>query len=508
MREGQALEAINVAPDNIWGDEDETIVYAQVLGKGKAVIFRFQRSNDSLPESLPSRIVCCYHNLEVPDGTFTFQDRSAMRSALYSTIAAVWPHCIKDPTITNPGIVIDILAGDIKDPTIPNPGIVVDILPGETQEIIWRTYREPLFDQYLALLLDIHPSDLVAEGHSPRILDISEVVLLEALGGRGCSKRVQVQDSGKQSTLVFKGVDFQTYLYLHDDDGEFARTTVDVWRRSTKLIANMPRHPNIQSPPLYLVSVRDSNQNPVLVGHLSTYFARGDLGNAIEAANARESRISLQQKAKWCHQMCLAITHTHRVTHTYHMDIKPGNFIIDDQENLILIDWEQSGAPATTLAPEADGTWDVEEQDMNENGSTKLVYTKYTGPERRNMPEGSGRESFHVWNVFPEWQASCPKALELAEVFALGRTMWMLLSQIANNFDEVEHPDDVQVNWAGKTDPPSHWVEIVENCMKADPNDRPSLDNLVKFWEGEVYSSKWQSSSGFEAARFNLCRPS
>ncbi|KAL5095238.1 hypothetical protein Trisim1_000017 [Trichoderma cf. simile WF8] len=489
MGEVQALEAINVAGDSIWGDEDETIVYAQVLGQGKAVIFRFQRSHDSLPESLPSRIVCCYHGTEVPDGAFTFQDRSSMRSALWSAIATVWPDCIKDPAIAN-------------------PGIVVDILPGEAKEIVGRAYQEPLFDQYLALLRDIQPSDLVAEDHSPRILDISEVILLEALGGRGCSKRVQFEDAGKLSHFVFKGIDFQTYLQLHDDDDEFARTTADVWRRSTKLIANMPRHPNIQSPPRYLVSVRDSNQTPVLVGHLSTYFAGGDLGNAIEAANARKSQIPLKQKAKWCHQMCLAIMHAHRVAQTYHMDIKPGNFVINDQQNLILIHWEQSGAPATTLAPEADGTWDVEEQGTKENESPKLVYTKYTGPERRNMPEGGGRESFHVWNVFPEWHASCPKALELAEVFALGKTMWMLLSQTANNFDEVEHPDDVQVTWEGETHPPSHWVEIVENCMKIDPNDRPSLDNLVEFWEGEACSFKWQASSGFEAARFNLCRPS
>ncbi|KAK1250107.1 hypothetical protein MKX08_010110, partial [Trichoderma sp. CBMAI-0020] len=182
-----------------------------------------------------------------------------------------------------------------------------------------------------------------------------------------------------------------------------------------------------------------------------------------------------------------------QVTHTYHMDIKPGNFILDNQENLVLIDWEQNGAPATTLAPEADGTWDVEEQDSKDSGSMKLVYTKYTGPERRNMPEGSGQESFNVWNVFPEWQVSCPKALELAEVFALGRIMWMLLSQTASNFDEVEHPDDVQVTWTGNTNLPSCWVEIVENCMNVDPNNRPSLENLTGFWGREAYSFRWRS---------------
>lgn len=64
----------------------------------------------------------------------------------------------------------------------------------------------------------------------------------------------------------------------------------------------------------------------------------------------------------------------------------------------------------------------------------------------------------------------------------------MLLSQTASNFDEVEHPDDVQVIWTGHNNLPSHWVEIVENCMKVDPNDRPSLENLTEFWQGEAYS--------------------
>lgn len=164
------------------------------------------------------------------------------KRCIWSAIAAVWPHCILDPAVVDPGVVVDIIPGE-----------------SETQEIVWRAYQEPLFDQYLALLRDIQPSDLAAPGHSPRILDISEITLLEALGGRGCSKRVQLQDAGKLSTFVFKGIDFQTYLQLHDDDDELARTMVNVWRRSSKLIANMPRHLNIQSPLLNLVSVRDSN---------------------------------------------------------------------------------------------------------------------------------------------------------------------------------------------------------------------------------------------------------
>lgn len=43
---------------------------------------------------------------------------------------------------------------------------------------------------------------------------------------------------------------------------------------------------------------------------------------------------------------------------------------------LMLIDWEQSGALASTLAPEADGIWDFKEQ----HGTDELVYAKYIEP--------------------------------------------------------------------------------------------------------------------------------
>ena len=64
-------------------------------------------------------------------------------------------------------------------------------------------------------------------------------------------------------------------------------------------------------------------------------------------------------KKSWCAQMVVAVKHAHYVGRTYHMDIKPGNFLISDEDSLVLIDWEQSDGPPTTVAPEADGQWEV-----------------------------------------------------------------------------------------------------------------------------------------------------
>jgi hypothetical protein len=87
--------------------------------------------------------------------------------------------------------------------------------------------------------------------------------------------------------------------------------------------------------------------------------------------------------------------------------------------------------------------------------------------------------------VFPEWQANFPRATELAEVFSLGRTMWMFLTQTVSGFDEAKHPNDVRVTWDGENNIPSRWIDMVERCMEKDPNERPDLEDLVKFWTDE-----------------------
>ncbi|EHK97729.1 hypothetical protein M7I_6513 [Glarea lozoyensis 74030] len=76
-------------------------------------------------------------------------------------------------------------------------------------------------------------------------------------------------------------------------------------------------------------------------------------------------------------------------------------------------------------APEIDGTWDVEEVQV-QNSKTFLQYTNYTGPERKNMPDTTPDDNgWNVWNVGLVWSRQCRKALELAEVFSLSRSIFV-----------------------------------------------------------------------------------
>lgn len=465
MEEQDALRALGVWGEWIWGNDIETIVFAQAFGCGRTLIFRFALDINERSQSLTTRIVNCYHGLTVDSMSATFPNRVSMRVAIWSAIATVWARCGEQPAIEDPDVIIDIK--DIR-------------LTDDPSCITWSIHHDDLFNHFVDLLLP--PSQLRVKEPMDTV-DFKSLIRLNQLGGRGCTTLVHTASDPK-ALFVFKGIDFRTFL--NDRESGHIREEVKIYYRSTELVSNMPRHPNIMAPAQTFVTIRKSGDDrPVVCGSLYPFLPNGTLASHIEKNNKSGERIPLSRKALWCYQMAAAIAHTHFVAHTYHMDIKPGNFLLEADFHLVLIDWEQSDAPVTTAAPEIDGTWDVEEVPA-EDPTTTLRYTKYTGPERRNMPETTpGDNGWNVWNVFPVWSEECPKALELAEVFSLGRCMWMLLRQPdMDAFEDVTSTEDVVEDWGSSGDIPLHWRHVVEGCLKHSPNERIGLSELLNFWDG------------------------
>lgn len=89
-----------------------------------------------------------------------------------------------------------------------------------------------------------------------------------------------------------------------------------------------------------------------------------------------EACLVLRNKAVWYFQITSAITHTHFTAHTFHMNIKSINFVLDSNQNLILIDWEQSKTLLYTLALEANNSWNVKEMKVKSSSSDDADYEK------------------------------------------------------------------------------------------------------------------------------------
>ncbi|KAL8392942.1 hypothetical protein RB595_002943 [Gaeumannomyces hyphopodioides] len=73
-----------------------------------------------------------------------------------------------------------------------------------------------------------------------------------------------------------------------------------------------------------------------------------------------------------------------------------------------------------------------------------------------------------------------PLALKLAEIFSLGRTMWMLPRQPDMDFDEVGHPKDFVTDWEGTEDIPESWKQMVGHCLSPDPNERLDVVEVAR----------------------------
>ena len=151
---------------------------------------------------------------------------------------------------------------------------------------------------------------------------------------------------------MFKGIDFRTFLaHTNDEDGGdgTVRYLIRCWHHADNLLLRIPPHPNIMPPPITFVTIGFSNNPPVIYSSLQPLYPGRDVGERLEESNRKGERLPLELKAHWCANMAIAIAHVHRIAHTYHMDIKPGNFIVNGNScyRLCLRAWLDYAQPIT-----------------------------------------------------------------------------------------------------------------------------------------------------------------
>lgn len=91
----------------ISGNEDEAAVFSEAYCGHLSSDFRFDL-DVSKPLSTSSRIVTCFHKIEVDDEKKTFPDRISLRQAIRDSTSHVWPICASNPSICLPEFVIQI----------------------------------------------------------------------------------------------------------------------------------------------------------------------------------------------------------------------------------------------------------------------------------------------------------------------------------------------------------------------------------------------------------------
>ncbi|KAF2212206.1 hypothetical protein CERZMDRAFT_106105 [Cercospora zeae-maydis SCOH1-5] len=285
--------------------------------------------------------------------------------------------------------------------------------------------------------------------------------------------------SQPEADFVYKGVTFYQFLVMGVD--KFRAEMTPCYREIQMVNYHLKKHPGIIPPAEYLVYVLASEDSSVqlVVGSLYTWLEGGALGDFIDKSVRENRPISLARRAEWCHQLCSAVADLHYRSRAWHQDIKPGNILIDNTNQLKLCDWEQWGGAQFVRAPEVNQELDVQETGETVNGKMQLKYSRYEGAPRQNSAVDP------YWNVYPVWIETCPLAAELGEVYSLGKTLWVLLEQVVREPDPmISDYTTIKVCWKS-TDIPKSWTDIVDAAIAEDPNARPRLSELVSFWEQE-----------------------
>ncbi|KAL6689959.1 putative serine/threonine protein kinase, variant 1 [Trichoderma pleuroticola] len=439
----------------ISGNEDETAVFAESHSGGLSLVFRFSL-DVTRPLSTNSRIVACFHDIEVDDEKKTFSDRESMRQGIYDLISHVWPLCASNPSIRLPDVIVHIQQDD----------------DGQTT---FRISHESAFREYLASLLPVSSikDALIPQARTTKLhyIPLESLQFSDLLGGRGGTTVTHLKDQKDGESYVYKGLSFRLFL-----EGDAVYTSErDTFYRELGVVYSLPSHPNVlRAPPLLVTTGPPQSANHgiaekdcLVCGTLYPFLERQSLQEVISRSNENHSTLPLTAKAKWACQIASAMATVHS-SGQYHMDLKPSNMLLNNEDDVIIIDWEQCGASPFFLAPEADGSWDVE-----------VVINAEPAEVKERMPRQ---------NVFQLWQLECPRALEAAEVYSVGCSLWVMFEQSEDKWTyDRRQPEAKEIVWTETSESvPEAWKDFVSRCMSLDANKRPTFEQGEEFLEARM----------------------
>lgn len=257
----------------------------------------------------------------------------------------------------------------------------------------------------------------------------ADIQIIDYSGDYGGTRNACIATAPDGSWMAMQSIPTIEMLLYH------TRWPLDVFYREIEVLNAIPAHPNIVRPCGYII--RRIGSADFVCGILAEYYTGGNLEDIIDAQVV--TPVLFSRKIKWAAQICSAIRHIHYVAHTYHGNLKLGNAVLDGQDDVKLIDFEQMRANSRGLAPE-----------MRERTGYGWTYD--------DTPR-------HDWCGAYEWLKKDTAALERAEVYALGVTLSTLFGQ-----DGV--PQDV--------------IELISACMQDEPQRRPTLEAVASFFQSHI----------------------
>lgn len=269
-------------------------------------------------------------------------------------------------------------------------------------------------------------------------------------------------ESPTHSTVLveFKG---ETFIAKLPEDGKSA----DKMMQEVKTLRSL-QHDSIISLPRFLV--RDSNR---IVAFLLKYYPNGNLRDYMSKLRYK-GPLHPDLFRKWFFQYTRALRYLHEQEVDY-QNIKPKNCVVNDNKNLILINFTSKACYIKYGRAS-----EVFRRNTVRKAEDGIGINYRPHPFQYHIDQGSSLPGLYAPLHWPK------NAREKAAVFSLARVFWIVSECVpSNKFPERDGSGFLYstIFTDASANLPQQWKDLILRCVELNPNERPSLGEIVTFLE-------------------------
>ncbi|KXJ95490.1 hypothetical protein Micbo1qcDRAFT_26837 [Microdochium bolleyi] len=229
-----------------------------------------------------------------------------------------------------------------------------------------------------------------------------------------------------------------------------------------KTLCALEPHPNIISRPRYIVQKHCKfGSKKAIIGFTTHHHAKGTIRDVLPALRAH-GQLDASSQLKWSIQLAGALEHLRFNAATYYPDLRLDNMVLSNDDNIVMVDFEQRGVWCEFAAPEVNAieylrliaTQEDFPEDLKATYLEKLIAIF---PEYEALQQDKYDNPKDGYNA--AFLALSPREQEAAEVYMLGRVLWCI-------FEGVSGPQKAAVWQSYRWEPHLEFPEY-ERCPDA-----------------------------------------